>query len=102
MRRAVGKLSRPVASSSDDPGYAARLACALGAAGRRREAERWRVRAAARYDELASRHPEAFAGHAADFRRHSGRLLSHNLISQASCGLYRDVFMADRGEMVLF
>jgi tetratricopeptide (TPR) repeat protein len=60
---------RPLASSSDDPGYAARLACALSAAGHHREAEQWRVSAVARYDELALRHPDAFAGHAADFRR---------------------------------
>ncbi len=52
---------RSLASTSDDPGYAARLARALGAAGHRREAEQWRLSAAARYDELALRHPEAFA-----------------------------------------
>jgi hypothetical protein len=65
---AIGGL-RPLASSSDDPGYAARLACALGAAGHRQEAEQWRSTAAARYDELALRHPEAYASHAADLRR---------------------------------
>jgi hypothetical protein len=47
----------------------ARLACALSAAGHHREAEQWRGSAAARYDELALRHPDAFADHAADFRR---------------------------------
>ena len=31
------------------------------------EAEHWRIIAAARYDELVPRHPEAFADHAADF-----------------------------------
>ena len=31
------------------------------------EAEQWRVSAAARYDELVSRHPEAFVDHAAEF-----------------------------------
>jgi hypothetical protein len=67
---AIGRL-RPLASSSDDPGYAARLAFALSAAGHRREAGQWRISAATRYDELALRHPEAFAGHAADFRRHA-------------------------------
>ena len=68
---AVGRL-RPLAAASDDPGYAARLAGALAAAGRPREAAQWRARAAARYDELARRHPQAFAGHAADFRRQAG------------------------------
>jgi tetratricopeptide (TPR) repeat protein len=70
---AIDRL-RPLASSSDDPGYAAMLACALGAAGHHREAGPWRVSAAARYDELALRHPDAFAGHAADFRRQAGWL----------------------------
>jgi hypothetical protein len=65
---------RPLAAASDDPGYAARLAGALSAAGRPREAGQWRARAAARYDELALRHPDAFAGHAADFRRQAGQL----------------------------
>ena len=36
-------------------------------AGRPQEAEQWRVSAAARYDELVVRHPEAFADHAAEF-----------------------------------
>ena len=36
-------------------------------AGRPQEAEQWRVSAAARYEELVARHPEAFAHHAADF-----------------------------------
>jgi tetratricopeptide (TPR) repeat protein len=65
---AIDRL-RPLASSSDDPGYAAGLARALSAAGNHREAEQWRGNAAARYDELALRHPDAFADHAADFRR---------------------------------
>jgi tetratricopeptide (TPR) repeat protein len=64
---AIGRL-RPLASSSDDPGYAATLARALSAAGHGREAEQWRTAAAVRYDELALRHPEAYASHAADFR----------------------------------
>jgi tetratricopeptide (TPR) repeat protein len=66
---AIDRL-RPLACSSDDPGYAAQLACALSAAGRRREAEPRHARAAERYDELALRHPEAYTDHAADFRRH--------------------------------
>ena len=53
--------------SSDDPEYAATLAGVLDDAGRPLEAEHWRDIAAARYDELVSRHPEAFADHAADF-----------------------------------
>jgi tetratricopeptide (TPR) repeat protein len=64
---AIDRL-RPVAACSDDPEYAARLARALSAVGRGREAAPWHAIAAARYEELAVRHPEAFAGHAADFR----------------------------------
>lgn len=37
--------------------------------GHRREAGQWRDIAAARYDELSQRHPQAYADHAADFRR---------------------------------
>jgi tetratricopeptide (TPR) repeat protein len=68
---AIGRL-RPLASSSDDPQYAAGLAAALTAAGQHQEAGQWRASAAARYDDLALRHPAAFAGHAADFRRDCG------------------------------
>jgi tetratricopeptide (TPR) repeat protein len=67
---AIDRL-RSLASSSDDPWYAASLARVLSAAGRRRAAERWRISAAARYDELVLRHPEAFANHAADFWRYA-------------------------------
>jgi tetratricopeptide (TPR) repeat protein len=63
---AIGRL-RPLASSSDDPGYAAQLARALSAAGHWQEAAPWHASAAARYNELALLYPEAFAGHAADF-----------------------------------
>ncbi len=49
--------------SSDDPVYANTLAGVLSDAGRPREAERWRVRAANRYHELVSHHPDAFAHH---------------------------------------
>jgi tetratricopeptide (TPR) repeat protein len=59
---AIGRL-RPLASSSDDPAYAASLARILSAAGHLREASKWRVSAAARYDELVLRHPEAFTGY---------------------------------------
>jgi len=57
----------PLAASSDDPGYAAQLARILGDAGRTEESRGWRQRAAARYDDLVERHPEAFADHAAEF-----------------------------------
>jgi tetratricopeptide (TPR) repeat protein len=60
---AIGRL-RLLVSSSDDPQYAASLARLLDTAGYRREARRWGFRAAARYAELNTRHPEAFA-HAA-------------------------------------
>ena len=63
---AIDRL-RPLTVSSDDPDYAATLAAVLLSAGRPQEAEQWRVTAAARYDELVARHPEAFAHHAADF-----------------------------------
>lgn len=56
-----------VAGSSDDPDYAAQLARILADAGDRDEARRWRQAAAARYEELVARHPEAFADHAAEF-----------------------------------
>ena len=67
LAAAIDRL-QPLAVSSDDPEYAATLAGVLDDAGRPLEAEHWRNFAAARYDELVSRHPEAFADHAADFR----------------------------------
>jgi predicted Zn-dependent protease len=70
---AINRL-RPLASSSDDPAYAAALSRALDAAGRHPEAEHHRAAASARYEQLALRHPEAYADHAADFRRDT---LSH-------------------------
>jgi len=63
---AVARLY-PLALSSDDPDYAAQLARILGYSGRVYEARHWRRLAAARYDELIARHPEAFADHAAEF-----------------------------------
>jgi tetratricopeptide (TPR) repeat protein len=63
---AIDRL-RPLALSSDDPEYAATLAGVLSDAGHRQEAERWRISASARYDELVLRHPAAFVDHAADF-----------------------------------
>lgn len=60
---AIDRL-RSLASSSDDPQYAVSLAHFLDAAGHSQEAEHWRGGAAARYDELEARHPEAFPGRA--------------------------------------
>jgi tetratricopeptide (TPR) repeat protein len=57
----------PLAASSDDPDNAAQLARILGDAGRTEESYGWRQLAAARYDELVERHPEAFSDHAAEF-----------------------------------
>ncbi|MEU6260967.1 hypothetical protein [Streptomyces sp. NPDC047043] len=58
---------RPLVETSDDPEYAAHLALALRVAGRHQEAQPWRDQAAERYEELVTRHPEAYADHAADF-----------------------------------
>jgi tetratricopeptide (TPR) repeat protein len=63
---AVGRLAS-LARSSDDPIYAAQLARILAGSGRDLESHYWRGLAAARYDELMAIHPEAFAGHAAEF-----------------------------------
>ncbi len=60
-------LLRPLAERSEDPDYAAQLARILIEAGRADEATPFRDRAAARYDELMTKHPEAFADHAAEF-----------------------------------
>jgi tetratricopeptide (TPR) repeat protein len=60
---AAVKRLHALTMSSDNPEYANTLACALSDAGRPREAERWRAYAASRYQELVSRHPEAFAHH---------------------------------------
>jgi tetratricopeptide (TPR) repeat protein len=64
--RAVALL-RPLAETVEDPDYAAQLARILGEAGRADEAKSWRDRAAARYDALTTKHPEAYADHAAEF-----------------------------------
>ena len=63
---AIARL-HPLTISSDDPDYPAQLARILTEVGRAEEAREWRARAAARYDELVARHPEAFADHAAEF-----------------------------------
>jgi tetratricopeptide (TPR) repeat protein len=60
-------LLRGVVQASDDPEAAGILAQALPFAGQAAEAERYRKQAAARYDELVARHPEAYADHAARF-----------------------------------
>ncbi|MGA7050780.1 MAG: hypothetical protein WBZ37_05810 [Mycobacterium sp.] len=54
-------------TSSDDPDYPAQLARTFSDVGRVEEAGGCRARAAARYDELVARHPDAFADHAAEF-----------------------------------
>lgn len=58
---------QPLTTTSDDPDYSAVFARILSAIGRTKEADAWRDRAAARYDDLVSRHPDAFADHAAEF-----------------------------------
>ncbi|MER6568742.1 tetratricopeptide repeat protein [Streptomyces sp. NPDC001093] len=63
---AIGHLRR-LALESDDPQYAAQLARILAAREARVEAEFWRAHAAARYESLMARHPEAYADHAAEF-----------------------------------
>jgi tetratricopeptide (TPR) repeat protein len=63
---AVARL-RPLAVASDDPDYAMHLARILGSTGRTEEAQAWRDDAEARYDELLTRHLDAFADHAAEF-----------------------------------
>jgi tetratricopeptide (TPR) repeat protein len=63
---------RPLTISSDDPDYTAQLARILIDIGRAGEARQWRIRAAARYDELVARHLEAFADHAAEFWLEAG------------------------------
>ncbi|MET8952573.1 tetratricopeptide repeat protein [Streptomyces sp. NPDC004533] len=63
---AVERLRRLVLVS-DDPEYATGLAHLLGGYGASAEARFWRAHAAARYDELMARHPEAYVDHAAEF-----------------------------------
>jgi tetratricopeptide (TPR) repeat protein len=61
------ELLQPLAHHSDDPDYAAQLARILAEVGQLEAAQRWRAVAAARYDDLIARHPEAFMDHAAEF-----------------------------------
>jgi tetratricopeptide (TPR) repeat protein len=63
---AIARL-RPLALASDDPDYATQLARILGDVGQSEEAQAWRDKAEARYDELLVRHHDAFADHAAEF-----------------------------------
>jgi tetratricopeptide (TPR) repeat protein len=77
---------RPLALESDDPDYATQLARILGDAGHAEEAQTWRRRAEAGYDELLAGHHDAFADHAAEFWLTIGgdpkralRLARHNL-----------------------
>lgn len=60
-------LLGPLATTSDDPDYAAQLARVYADAGYPDDFRHWRKRAAARYDELIAVHLEAFADHAAEF-----------------------------------
>lgn len=66
VEAAVARLL-PLTLSSDDPDYASALAGILRGSGRAAEADRWRARAAARYEDLLARHPDAFADHLAAF-----------------------------------
>jgi len=56
-----------LALTSDDPDYAAQLARILADVGHHTEARHWSRLAAAHFDELLARRPEAFADHAAEF-----------------------------------
>jgi hypothetical protein len=63
---AIARL-RPLALTSDDPDYATQLARILSEDGQAEEAQTWRDKAEARYDELLTRHRDAFADHASEF-----------------------------------
>lgn len=63
---AIARLNSLVLSS-DDPDYAAHLARILAESGQCEESWHWRRLAAARFDELMTSHPEAFADHASEF-----------------------------------
>ncbi|MEU7767514.1 hypothetical protein AB0B25_20580 [Nocardia sp. NPDC049190] len=68
---AIARL-HPLTISSDDPDYPAQLARILSEVGRTHESREWHARAAARYDELVTQHPAAFADHAAEFLLDTG------------------------------
>jgi tetratricopeptide (TPR) repeat protein len=63
---AIARL-RSLARASDDPDYATQLARILRDAGQTEEAQTWRAKAEARYDELLAHHRDAFTDHAAEF-----------------------------------
>jgi tetratricopeptide (TPR) repeat protein len=63
---AIARL-RPLALASDDPDYATQLARILADTGETEEAQTWRGKAEARYDQLLARHQDAFADHAAEY-----------------------------------
>ena len=69
--RAIERLI-PLTTSSDDPDYMAALARILWESGRAEEANVWRMKAAVQYDDLVSRHRDAFADHAAEFLLEQG------------------------------
>jgi tetratricopeptide (TPR) repeat protein len=94
-RDAVINRLRPLATSSDDPEYAASLASVLSDAGQPVEAEQWRMSAAARYDELVVRHPEAFVDHAAEFWLTVGR------DSTKAAGSWNHISRATRAPAIL-
>jgi tetratricopeptide repeat protein len=75
---AIARL-RPLVASCDDPEYAGLLAGLLGETGQTQEADWWRAKAAARYDELVALHPAAFADHAAEFCLGAGADVSRAL-----------------------
>ena len=96
-------------SASDDPDYATQLARILGDAGQTEEAQTWRAKAEARYDELLARHRDAFADHAAEFWLTIGgdperalRLATHNLslrqTARARALVRRASFAVDAGK----
>jgi tetratricopeptide (TPR) repeat protein len=95
---AIARL-RPLTITSDDPDYAAQLARILSEVGRVEEAREWRARAAARYDELLARHPEAFAEHAAEFWLQAGAD-PHRALSLATLNL--EVRRTPRARELLF
>ncbi len=75
LSAAVARL-RPVCAASDDPAYAGTLGLLVrDAAGDADdpEAEALLNRARDRFAQLLALHPEAFAGHAAQFRQAEGR-----------------------------
>ena len=73
MKSALERL-RSLTRKSDDPEYFAALSRVLSRIGKIEEADEWRARAALRFEELTTRHLDAFADHAAAFWLESGNL----------------------------